>query len=61
MANERARTARAELQAWYLHSLLPKLARAGRTGVVDERAIEALDAAVRALIDPSWGGREQAA
>jgi hypothetical protein len=60
MANERANTARAELQAWYLHGLRPKLARAGEAGVVDRGALEALDDDVRALLDLSRAGEEAA-
>jgi hypothetical protein len=51
MADDRARTARAELQAWYIHALLPKLTRAAKAGVVDPRALDALDDDVRALLD----------
>ena len=54
------RDARAELQAWYLRDLQPRLARATRTGAADGRAIEALDDAVRALLDLTQG-REEAA
>jgi hypothetical protein len=43
--------ARVELQAWYLGGLLPKLARAARTGVADPGAVEALDAEMRAFLD----------
>ncbi len=49
--HERAQAARAELQVWYLEDLLPKLGRAARTGSVDPRAVVALDADVRALLD----------
>jgi len=45
------RDVRAELHAWYLRGLRPKLARAARTGVVAPQALEALDAEVRALLD----------
>jgi hypothetical protein len=51
MTNERANAARAELQSWYLQRLQPKLARAASTGVVDPRAVAALDAEVRGLLD----------
>jgi hypothetical protein len=51
MATKSTRDARAELQAWYLRSLLPKLARTAKKGAVDPRAVEALDAEVRALLD----------
>lgn len=49
--DKRARAARAELQAWYVQGLLPKLARAASSGVADPRAVEALDADVRGLLD----------
>jgi len=58
--NERARAARTDLQAWYLHGLLPKLARAAKTGAVDVQAVEALDADVRSLLDLSAGRKEAA-
>ncbi len=50
-SDDNTRTARAELQYWYLHRLLPKLARAATTGAVDRAAAAALDADVRALLD----------
>lgn len=43
--------ARAELQAWYLRGLLPKLGRAAERGALDPRELEALDGQVRSLID----------
>ena len=43
--------ARAELQAWYLRGLLPKLGRAAERGALDPREFEALDGQVRSLID----------
>ena len=51
--NESAGDARTEVRDWYLGVLLPKLARAGRAGVVAPQALEALDADVRALLDLS--------
>lgn len=42
--------ARAELQAWYLESLQPKLARAAAAGVAPSAAVLALDEQVRAFI-----------
>jgi hypothetical protein len=60
MASERSNEARANLQAWYLRSLLPKLSRAARTKVVNPEAVEALDADVRSLLDISRE-REEAA
>ncbi|HET8750935.1 MAG TPA: hypothetical protein VFM43_00240 [Gaiellaceae bacterium] len=60
MASKRGGRARADLQAWYLDGLLPKLGRAATTGAVDPRAVEALDAHVRALLDLSRP-REEAA
>lgn len=50
MANERTNP-RAELEAWYLRGLLPKLARAARVGLADRQAVQALDADMRALLD----------
>jgi hypothetical protein len=50
-ANENVRAARAELQAWYLGGLLPKLARAASSGVIDPREVEGLDAEIRGLLD----------
>lgn len=58
--NKGTRAARAELQAWYLHGLLPKLARAARTGAVDAGAVVALDADVRALLEISQERKEAA-
>ena len=58
--DQKARAARAELQAWYVRGLLPKLTRAASTGVADPRAIEALDADVRGLLDLARA-REEAA
>jgi hypothetical protein len=45
--------ARETLQAWYLHGLQPKLARAARDGTVDPRAVAALDDELRALLEIS--------
>jgi hypothetical protein len=50
-ATRSTRDAGTELQTWYLRGLLPKLARAARKGAVDPRAVGALDAEVRALLD----------
>jgi hypothetical protein len=47
---EQARTPRAELQAWYLGGLLPKLTRAANAGVVDLGAVDALDATMRGFL-----------
>ena len=55
-----ARDPRAELQAWYLQGLLPKLARAAGSGTVDPRAVEALDGEMRAFLDLARA-REEAA
>lgn len=60
MANQKTNKARAELQAWYLNGLLPKLGDAVTRGAVDLREIEAFDAEVRALLDLSRT-REEAA
>jgi hypothetical protein len=46
-----ATNARAELQSWYLHGLLPKLTRAASARVVEPAAVEALDAEVRWFLD----------
>ena len=51
MPNERTSDARAELRAWYLHGLQPKLARAASSGAVDPQAVAALDAEVRRFLD----------
>jgi hypothetical protein len=59
-ANRSPRDARAELQAWYLNGLLPKLARAVRRGAAERGAVNALDADVRALLDLSHERREAA-
>jgi hypothetical protein len=50
-SDDSTRNPRAELQSWYLHSLLPKLARAAATGAVDPRAVAALDADVCRLLE----------
>jgi hypothetical protein len=42
--------ARAELQAWYLQGLLPQLSRAAGSGVVEPRAVDALDAQMRSFL-----------
>jgi hypothetical protein len=59
-ANGGIREARAELQAWYLRGLLPKLAQAAETGTVDAGAVDALDAEVRALLEISHERKEAA-
>jgi hypothetical protein len=59
-ANTKAHEARAELQAWYLRGLLPKLAQAARAGVVELQAVEALDGEVRALLDLTQERKEAA-
>jgi hypothetical protein len=53
-------TARAELEAWFLRDLLPKLERAARAGELDPRALAAFDAEMRTLIDPSREWEEAA-
>jgi hypothetical protein len=60
MADGGARAARAELQAWYLRGLLPKLVQAAKTGAVDVGAVDALDADVRALLEISQERKEAA-
>jgi hypothetical protein len=52
--------ARAELRAWYLSGLLPKLARAAGLGVVNAQAVEALDHDLRALLELSPERQEAA-
>ena len=55
------RNARAELQAWYLVSLRPKLVRAAGSGIVTLAAAEALELEVRDLFDlPADAGEEVA-
>jgi hypothetical protein len=54
------KAARAELQAWYLGGLLPKLACAAKAGLVDVGALDALDADVRALLELSREQKEAA-
>ena len=51
----------AELQAWYLGSLRPKLAGAARAGRVAPTAAAALDRDLRVLLDLPDTGRERAA
>ena len=60
MSSRETAAARAELQAWYLRGLLPRLVHAARTGVVDVRAVEALDAGVRTLLDLSPADKKAA-
>jgi hypothetical protein len=50
MTDKRKEAVRAELQAWYLEGLQPKLARAARTGAVDPREIAACDAELRRFL-----------
>ena len=56
MSTESTNDARAELRSWYLDSLQPKLARAVSTGAVDPRAVAALEAEVRRILDLSLSG-----
>jgi len=55
------RNARAELQAWYLTSLRPKLARAATSDAVPSAAAEALDRQLRAFLDLPETASESAA
>jgi hypothetical protein len=55
------RNARAELRAWYLASLRPKLVRAGSTGIVPPSAASALDRQLGELLDLDAGAGEEAA
>lgn len=59
-ANGNVRAARADLRAWYLRGLLPKLSRAASSGVIDRREVEGLDAEVRALLGLSPPRKEAA-
>jgi hypothetical protein len=55
------RDRRAELQAWYLDSLRPKLARAAGGGAVAPAAAEALDRQLREFLGlPARLGKEAA-
>ena len=47
----RARDDRAELQAWYVARLWPKLDAAARTGAAAPAAVAALDALLREFLD----------
>jgi hypothetical protein len=47
------RGARAELRAWYLGRLRPKLVEAERAGIVDRGAVEELDLQVTELFELS--------
>jgi hypothetical protein len=58
---EPARNRRAELQAWYLGGLQPKLIRAAETGTAAPGAVDALDAQVRELLALPRVRAEQAA
>jgi hypothetical protein len=60
MADGGVHEARAELQAWYLRGLLPKLVQAAKAGAADVGAVGALDAEMRALLEISQE-REEAA
>jgi hypothetical protein len=53
--------ARAELRAWYLGRLRPKLADAVTSGTVEPMAVEALDFQVAELFDLPEDLREEAA
>ena len=52
---------RAELQAWYLWSLFPKLSGAASAGTVARSSVATLDGLLRDLLDLPSGGREEAA
>ncbi len=61
LSSAERRSARAELQAWYLVSLRPKLVRAAGTGIVPSAAAEALARELRDLLDlPAEAGKEAA-
>ena len=55
------RTSFAELQAWYLGSLRPKLGYAAATGVVNPSAAVALDTQIRDLLKLDHGETSRAA
>ena len=55
------RNARAELQAWYLAGLRPKLARAAEDGTVPRAAAEALDRRFCDFLDVAREEAEEAA
>ncbi|HZT15598.1 MAG TPA: hypothetical protein VFA19_06580 [Gaiellaceae bacterium] len=55
------RDARAELQAWYLTSLRPKLARAATADVVEAAAADELDRQLRVFLDLPETAPERAA
>jgi uncharacterized protein YciW len=55
------RSQRAELQAWYLAGLAPKLAGAAATGTVSPAAAEALDRVLRDFLDLGVEERLEAA
>jgi hypothetical protein len=55
------RDARAELQAWYLTSLRPKLARAATSDVVPPAAVDELDRQLRTSLDLPQSASERAA
>ena len=57
----RGRTARAELQAWYVESLRPKLTRAASEGIVTPAAARALDRQLRDLLEVPARAAEEAA
>ena len=50
-ATERRPDERAQLQAWYLGSLRPKLADAANAGTVTPAAVATLDGLLRDLLD----------
>jgi hypothetical protein len=58
--DERTNDARTTLQAWYLHALQPKLARAANRGAVDPRSVVAFDDELRALLGISRAQDEAA-
>ena len=51
MQKERTSEARAELRAWYVHHLQPKLARAVSEGAVEPQVAAVFGAEVRRLLD----------
>lgn len=54
------RTARTELQVWYLESLRPKLAHAATMGLAQRGAARALDRQLRDFLDVRAGSGQEA-
>jgi hypothetical protein len=50
MQEKKYARSRADLQRWYVRGLAPKLAEAGKNGVVEAAAVAALDNRVRSML-----------